>query len=215
MAASDPIQIGSDLLLVHEGTADTHVVGQLVRDHGIEGFQFLPLNGQAKMRAFFKGLSASPHFKTPVPGYGHPVRGLAIVLDAETDAEATFQRVRAALIASNLPISEAAGGVAEGALRVGVFLVPDNRSPGKIETLCLRSVQGDPAWPCLEVFFNCIRERGGKWPDNMDKARAQAFLSTRPQPDLPVGLAALEGYWDFANAAFAPLVLFLKQVAQE
>ena len=203
MAASDPVQIGSDLLLVHEGTADAHVIGQLVRDNGIEGFQFLPLNGQGKIRAFFKGLSASPHFKTPVPGYEHPVRGLAIVLDAETDAAATFQRVRDALISASLPVPEVAGGVVEGALRVGIFLVPDNHSPGKIETLCLLSVQNDPAWPCLDVFFNCIRDRGGQWPENMDKARTQAFLATRPKPDKPVGLAALEGYWDLTNAAFA------------
>lgn len=57
---------------------------------------------------------------------------------------------------------------------------------------------------------SCFRERGGKLPDNMDKARAQAFLSTRPKPHLPVGLAATEGYWDFASLAFTPLVDFLR-----
>ena len=149
-----------------------------------------------------------------MPGYDHPVRGLAIVLDAETDAAATFQGVRDALIAANLPTPETAGGIAPGTLRLGVFLVPDNQSPGKIETLCLNSVQNDPAWPCLDIFFNCIRDRGGHWPENMDKARAQAFLATRPKPALPVGLAALEGYWDFTSAAFAPLTAFLRQVAQ-
>ena len=215
MAASDPLQIGSDLLLVHEGTADRHIIGELSRRSEIQGFQHLSMNGQGKMRAFLKALSASPHFKSPVPGFEHPVRALAIVLDAETDAVATFQRVRDALVAADLPNPDEAGGIVEGALRVGVFLVPDNKSPGKIETLCLRSVEGDPAWACLEVFFDCVRERGGAVPENLDKARAQAFLATRPQPDLPVGLAALEGYWDFANPAFEPLVTFLRQVAGE
>lgn len=213
MAASDPLQIGSDLLLVHEGDADRHIIGELTRRVEIRGFQPLSMKGQGKMRPFLKALSASPHFKSPVPGFEHPVRALAIVLDAEEDATATFQRVRAALAAANLPTPNEAGGIVEGTLRVGVFLAPDNRSPGKIETLCLHSVENDPAWPCLEVFFNCVRERGGKIPANIDKARAQAFLATRPQPDLPVGLAALEGYWDFTNRAFEPLVTFLRQMA--
>lgn len=214
MAASDPLQIQRDLLLIHEGiAADLHVLGELVRRSEIQGFQFFPMKGQGNMRPFLKALSASPHFRASVPGFEHSVRALAIVLDAEKDAVATFQRVRDALVAADLPTPDKAGGVVEGALRVGVFLVPDNMSSGKIETLCLRSVEGDPAWVCLEVFFGCVRERGGAVPENLDKAHAQAFLATRAQPDLPVGLAALEGYWDFAHPAFEPLVTFLRQVA--
>lgn len=213
MAAGDPIQIGSDLLLVHEGTADLNVLGALMRHAGIEGFQPLPLNGQTKMRAFFKGLAASPHFKAAVPGYGHPVRSLAIVLDAERDVAGTFQRVRDALASAGLPAPAIPGEILAGSPRVGIYLVPDNQSAGKIETLCLRSVEDDPAWGCLDVFFDCVRQRGGNLPTDQDKARAQAFLSTRPQPDLPVGLAALEGYWRFENPAFAPLIAFLREIS--
>lgn len=213
MAASDPVQIGCDLLLVHEGTADGNVLGALMRHATVQGFQLLSMDGQDKMRRFFKGLALSPHFKNPVPGYEHPVRALAIVLDAETEAGATFQSVRDALTSAGLPAPDAPGEMLEGPLRVGVFLVPDNQSPGKIEALCLRSVEDDPAWNCLDGFFNCVRERGGELPANMDKARAQAFLSTRPEPNLPVGLAALEGYWRFESAAFGPLITFLRQLS--
>ena len=207
MAAGDPVQIQSDMLLVHEGVAsDLHVLGALLRHAGIQGLQPLALGGQSKMRGFFKSLALSPHFKDSV-------RSLGIVLDAESDATATFQKVRDALIAAGLSAPAAPGEIAVGLPYVGVFLVPDNKSPGMIETLCLRSVEGDPAWNCLDVFFNCVRERGGTLPTNIDKARAQAFLSTRPQPDLPVGLAALEGYWKFESAAFTPLVGFLRELS--
>ena len=213
MAKRDPLQIGSDLLLLHEGNADLKVLGALLRHASITGYQLIEVGGHSKLRALLKALVLTPHFKNPVPGFGHPVRAMAVVLDAETDAAATFQSVCDALVAAGLPAPGAAGDITQGPPRVGLFLVPDNRSPGKIETLCLESVRDDPAWSCLDVFFSCVRERGGVLPTNMDKARAQAFLSTRANPALPVGLAADEGYWRFENGAFQGLVTFLRTVA--
>lgn len=214
MAKRDPLQIGSDLLLLHEGTADLKVLGALMRHGGIEGYQPIEVGGHSKLRALLKALVLTPHFKNPIPNFGHPVRAVAVVLDSETDAGATFQSVRDALVAAGLPVPGTAGEIAPGPLKVGVFLVPDNRSPGKIETLCLESVRDDPAWSCLDVFFSCVRECGGVLPKNIDKARAQAFLSTRANPALPVGLAAEEGYWRFENAAFQNLAAFLRTVAE-
>lgn len=214
MAKGDPLQIGSDLLLLHEGTADLQVLGKLLREGQIQGYQPIEVGGHSKLRALLKALVLTPHFKNPVPGFEHPVRAVAVVLDAEADPGATFQSVHDALVGAGLPAPDAAGRIAQGPLKVGVFLVPDNQSPGKIETLCLESVRDDPAWSCLEVFFACVRERGGALPDNLDKARAQAFLSTRANPALPVGLAAQEGYWRFESEAFQSLVTFLRTVAE-
>ena len=214
MAAGEIIEIRSDLLLVHEGKADLHVLRELRSRLLIGGYQSLPLNGQSNRRRYLKALALSPHFKTPVPDFDHPVRALAVVLDAETNAMGTFNGIRDALLNAGLPTPDAPGGIAEGPLRVGVFLVPDNASPGMIETLCLRSVQDDPAWACLDDFFACVVNCGGTLPVNMDKAKAQAFLATRPTPNLPVGLAAEEGYWNFEHQAFAPLAAFLRTLAQ-
>ena len=214
MAKLDPLQIGSDLLLLHEGTADRKILGALMSHADIQGYQQIEVGGHSKLRALLKALVLTPHFQNPVPGFGHPVRAVAVVLDAETDARATFQSVRDALVAAGLPTPGAAGEIAPGPLRVGVFLLPDNRSPGKVETLCLESVRDDPAWSCLDAFFSCVRDRGGVLPDNMDKARAQAFLATRTNPALPVGLAAEEGYWRLEHAAFRNLATFLRTVAE-
>jgi len=212
MVKRDPLQIGSDLLLLHEGTADLKVLGALMRQAGIEGYQPIEVGGHSKLRALLKALVLTPHFKTPVPGFEHPVRAVAVVLDAETNAEATFQSVRDALGAAGIPAPVTAGEIVEGPLKVGVFLVPDNQSAGKIESLCLDSVRDDPAWSCLDRFFACVRERGGVLPENMDKASAQAFLATRPNPALPVGLAAEEGYWRFESVGFQKLAAFLRLV---
>lgn len=213
MSISDTNQIISDLLLVHEGKADIHILRELRKYRSIEGFQSLNLKGQSNRGRYFKALAFSPHFKTPVPDRAGPVRALAVVLDAESDMAGTFAGIRGALLNAGLPAPDESGGIAEGPLRVGVFLVPDNQSPGMIETLCLQSVDADPAWACLDGYFQCVVDRGGALPTNMDKARAQAFLSTRPKPDLPVGLAAEEGYWNFGHQAFTPLAQFLQRMA--
>ena len=213
MPAVEANQIISDRLLVHEGKADIHILRALRGVRSIEGYQSFNLKGQRNRGGYFKGLALSPHFRTPVPGHAGPVRALAIVLDAEADAERTFTGVRDALLNAGLPAPDAPGDITDGPLRVGVFLVPDNHSPGMIETLCLQSVAADPAWACLDGYFQCFVDHGGILPVNMDKARAQAFLATRPEPDLPVGLAAEEGYWNLGHPAFTPLAEFLQRMA--
>lgn len=213
MPSSDPVRISSDLLLVCEGRADEKVLGGLMRARGIAGYQPIPLQGHTNKRAFLKSLALSPHFRGRVPGHGHPVRGLAVVLDAERSAPDTFASLRAALAEAGFAAPERPGAIAEGSPRTGVFLLPDNILPGKIETLCMASVAGDPAWGCLDGFFECVAQRGGALPADCDKARAQAFLATRREPDLPVGLASDKGYWDFANPCFDPPTEFLKTVA--
>ncbi len=213
MAIGDTIQIGFDLLLVHEGQNDFRVLQKLRKHRAIDDFQSLDLKGQSNRGKYFKALALSPHFKTPVPGCAGPVRALAVVLDAESDMAGTFAGVRDALLNAGLPAPDTPGGIVEGPLRVGVFLVPDNQSPGMIETLCLQSVDTDPAWACLDGYFQCVVGRGGTLPVNMAKARAQAFLATRPKPDLPVGLAAEKGYWNFGHEAFTPLAEFLRRMA--
>jgi len=214
MAKRDPLQIGSDLLLLHEGTTDLKVIGKLMRNFRIEGYQPIEVGGQSRLRALLKALVLAPHFKNPIPGIGNPVRAMAVVLDAEADANSTFRSICDSLAAADLPAPEKAGSISQHPLKVGVFLVPDNRSPGKIEDLCLESVCKDPVWACLDPFFKCVSERGAQLPENMAKARAQAFLATRKNPALPVGLAADEGYWQFEHEGFKNLAAFLQAVAE-
>lgn len=213
MPARDATQITHDLLLVVEGQAEIPIFREMRRHHSIEGFQTFAINGRNKQRGFFKNLAVSPHFRTPVADCAGLMRAVAVVLDAEDDAASTFRSVRDALLNAGLPAPDAPGGIAEGELRVGVFLVPDNQTPGMIETLCLRSVDGDPALACLDEYFRCFVAGGGTLPTNMHKARAQAFLATRPKPNLSVGIAAEERYWSLGHAAFSPLTDFLRKLA--
>lgn len=203
----DPIKIDSDRLLLCEGKTTGLVLGPLGRHFEIQGFQPFDFGSKDNFGNFLEDLKVLPGFETRV-------RTLAIVRDAEDDAVGAFASVRTSLLASNLPAPEAGGKIAIGPLRVGVFIVPDNASPGMIETLCMQSVEDDPAFGCVVSLFECVLRQTGELPTNLHKARAQAFLATRTKVDYHVGRAADEGVWNFKHQVFAPLVEFLKTLAE-
>jgi hypothetical protein len=202
--AQDPIKIELDRLLLCEGKTTRLVLGPLCRHFEIQGFQPFDFGSKDNFGNFLEDIKVLPGFAG--------VKAIAVVRDAEDDANAAFASVRNSLLEANLPVPEKAGGIAPESPHVGVFLVPDNTSPGMIETLCMLSVGADPAFSCVEKFFACVSERATAHPTNLHKAHAQAFLATRPKVEYHVGRAADDGVWDFNHAAFAPLVQFLRQL---
>jgi len=68
----------------------------------------------------------------------------------------------------------------------------------------------DPVRPCLDTYLRCIEEKRGAIPVHLlPKARAHAYLASRPTPDKRVGEAAMNGYWPWDAPAFAPLLAFV------
>jgi len=91
---------------------------------------------------------------------------------------------------------------------VSVYILPDCKGAGMLETLCLQSVAKDAVLPCVDEYLDCI-QTGGNLPGNLDKARLHAFLASRPKPDLQLGEAASAGYWPWDHPAFERLKEFL------
>jgi len=86
--------------------------------------------------------------------------------------------------------------------RVSFLILPDGVQSGKLETVCLESVAADLAMPCVDQYFACLQTAGFAVPTNVEKARVQAFLASRPASGLLLGQAAQAGFWPFAHAAF-------------
>jgi hypothetical protein len=204
--ATDPIKIDSERLLLCEGKTTNLVLGPLLRRYEIRGFQPIDFGSKDHFSDFIQDLRL-------VPGFSVGVKSIAIVRDAETEAPNAFASVRRSLLAAGLPSPDAAGKTVDGPPQVGVFIVPDNASPGMIETLCMQSVEDDPAVGCVREFFDCVADRAGRRPANIHKARAQAFLATLETVDYHVGRAADRGSWNFDHRAFGPLIEFLRRLA--
>jgi Protein of unknown function (DUF3226) len=127
-----------------------------------------------------------------------------VVRDAETNAVGAIAAVRDALRDANfaVPPQPLAQAGAPATLRVSFLILPDGVNSGKLETVCLESVAADPAMPCVDQYFACLQAAGLAIPSNIEKARVQAFLASRPASGLLLGQAAHAGLWPFGHAAF-------------
>ena len=77
------------------------------------------------------------------------------------------------------------GGTIMDALpRVGVWLMPDNRSTGEIEDFAQRMIpHDDPAWPLAQQYIRDIPEEAKKFrATKTSRAELHAWLATREEP---------------------------------
>jgi hypothetical protein len=143
------------------------------------------------------------------PGF-RDVVSLGIVRDAEIDAKSAFQSVRDSLACAELPVPEKPKVAAPGTPATSVFILPDCEKSGMLETLCLEAVTNDPAIPCVEDYFDCLKRSGIDVPSNLAKAQTHAFLASRSKPGLSLRWAAREGYWPWTDSAFDGLKAFVR-----
>ena len=135
---------------------------------------------------------------------------LGVVRDADCDPNAAFQSVCSALQGAQLPEPSQPEIFEGNRPQVGILVLPDAKTAGMLEALCLKSVVGDPAMSCIQEYFNCVEQQLGSSPKNVNKARVQAFLASRPEHVAHLGLGALKGYWSWKDTAFDHVKQFLR-----
>ena len=134
---------------------------------------------------------------------------IGIVRDADTSAASAFQSVQGSLRNAGLSVPNEMLVASEGTPKIAVFVMPDNSAEGALEDLCLATLEGDPAMPCVADFLQCVNGVVETPPQNVAKARMHAFLASREDSELRLGEAAQRGYLPWGNAAFDPLTEFL------
>jgi hypothetical protein len=170
-------------LLIGEGQDEVRFFGPLLRHLGRFDIQVTDYSGKAKLKTF---LATLPR----IPGFAN-LEMLAITVDADDDANAAAGSIQQAIADANLPAG----------LQHSVHVLPDTKSPGALETLCLDAVLGKHSRTCLELYLNCCHERGllPEWSvGNAAKARMQSWLAIQERPGLRLGEAAEAGLipWD-------------------
>lgn len=203
------VKIVRSKILVVEGRDEEMFFDAALQDHlGLTDIQIMPIGGKTKLTLNMKG---------PVNDVGFPmVRSLAILRDADLTAPGAatvaagqaFQSVCGSLQHVGLPCPAAHGRFAIGPPRVGIFIVPNGVDDGMLETLCLLSVASLAEYPCVDGYLQCLQGHG-VIPSNLHKARAHAWLASRPEPDKRVGEAAQASYWPWNSGAFQDLWSFI------
>ena len=150
------------------------------------------------------------------PGFQN-VRRLGVVSDAETSddpvrtAERAFQSMRSALENAGLPVPARPAEFTDpdaDRLAVAVLILPGGNREGMIETLLCETFAGTAVDRCIADFFRCVEE-SDEPIHRPDKARAHAYLATKPDPHVSVGVAAQKGYWNLDHAALEDVRGFL------
>ena len=118
---------------------------------------------------------------------------VGILVDANDNLQSRWQAVEGRLQAAGitLPAGPAVGGtIIDGRPRVGVWLMPDNESPGELEDFIAEMIpSGDPVWPLSETYIDSIPENHRKFAaGKILRAKVHAWLAARERPR-PMGLA--------------------------
>ena len=217
--------MGRRMLLV-EGKDDKYVVEHLCRAHGIEiSFEIVlpkePMPGEEPDGGVRPLLDQVPQRLKQ-----SDLDRLAVLLDADEDAQSRWTQLRDRLLAkgySDVPQSPVKGGTIIdfkhelGAIRFGVWMMPDNRLPGTLEDfLAFLVPDGDRMLPRVDQFLKSIPATERLFPDKaLPKARIHTFLAIQKEPGKPLGLAITFRYLDAGKETVKPFLNWLQSVLIE
>ena len=111
---------------------------------------------------------------------------IGILADANDDINARWQSIRSRMPDRiDLPERPISGGIiVESQPRVGVWLMPDNASPGQLEDFVQRMIPTDDTiWPLAERYIDDIPTPDRKFPPSkISRAKLYAWLAARQDP---------------------------------
>jgi hypothetical protein len=183
-----------------------------------EWVEAMGLKAQLEVRDYLSLNDLTPFLKlfTGYKEFREIVTSVAVVRDAEANpASSAFDSVCAALNAVNLPCPDAIASFSTGSPRTGIFVLPDCRNPGMLETLCWSVLQADSKYAqhlgCVTDYVACLRKANAEIR-NEPKALVWTFLAGMGLFDPQVGRAAQAKVWEWTSPAFQPLSAFLKSI---
>jgi hypothetical protein len=198
--------ITHETLLIVEGRDVFRFFLKLLQSQGLnEDVELRNFGGVTDLREYLKTLRLISGF--------HRVTSLGVVRDCESDPEAAFQSIRSALSNAGFAVPSAPLQAAGNDPRVRVMLLPDASTPGMLETLCWRSLSGNPLVRCVEEFVSCVGTATGSAVPKPDKSRIHAFIAAQEDPQYLLGQAAHAGYFPLGSPAFDETKSFLQSLA--
>ena len=205
--------IEREVQLLVEGNDERNFFEAFVGHLQVENLQIQVLHGKDRLNESLETLAGTTGFRQ--------VKGIGIVRDADRSAHAAFQSVQKSLRNANqavgtwsgvrFPIPQRPEERAGEAPCLSVLILPGGGAGGMLETMLCRTFDGTDVDRCIDQFFQCVDEAGSR-VHRRDKARARAYLATKPHPHVSVGVAAQKGYWDFDHAAFDGVRGFLRSL---
>lgn len=173
--------------LLVEGYDDQHVVWALLKHFNV--LQNFVVDEKKGIENVFKTF--------PVLLKGSEIDAVAIVIDADIDAQARWMKFRSAIEKLgyiNCPGAPPAGGLIleqVGLPKIGAWIMPDNSLPGMLEDFIGYLVpEGDILWSYTIKTLDEMPTGIAEFKNiHLSKARIHTWLSWKEDPGTPMGLA--------------------------
>lgn len=208
----DKIKIEHEIQLLVEGNDARNFFKAFVTHLELEGVQIQNFGGVHELRGFLAAFVNAPGFgevaSIGVVRDAENVPGGRVQTNAETPAARAFRSVRDSLVQVALPAPRHPAEPAGEHPTVRALIIPGDGDSGMLETLLCRTFVNTAVDGCIDDFLRCAAE-SGQPVRRPDKARAHAWIATKPDPHVSVGVAALKGYWDFDHDALGGIRQFL------
>lgn len=192
-------------LLLVEGNDDEHVIGNLCERGSV------PRMFRIEQKIGVDELLRSIRAHLQEPG----LRVLGIVADANTDPDGRWQSISGQIARAGVDAPAAPdpnGTVIEGEVRVGVWLMPDNRAPGELEDFIRSMIPlEDPVWPRAEQYIDGIPQEHRRFKaPKTTRAKVHAWLAAQERPR-PMGQAISAGDLDVTQATARTFLTWLER----
>ena len=164
-------------LLLVEGQDDQHFVQHLLsKEPELPFFSILNKDGIDNL---IKGISS----EVKVPGR----KILGILVDGNSNPMERWRQIANEFKKLKIEPNEVPdrpkqeGLIINSTPKIGVWLMPDNKSPGEIENFAVQMVpENDPIWPFSKKYIEKIPDEKRLFsPDKIEKAQFFAWLATR------------------------------------
>ena len=192
-------------LVLCEGKDEVAVIEELCAARGIGSLTLERFEGKDNLTNVLRELPKRPVFAQ------QQVESLAVLLDANGDPEAAWQRVRDA-VQNHLKVFLPERGVFVGEKpKIAGYIVAGSDGKGMLEDLCLLALSSKPGYQCLSEYFRCLSENTER-KEYHAKAKFRAWMSSQSEFDLGLGLAASKGFVPWDATAFDALAQFLARM---
>ena len=196
-----PTRIEVPVQLLVEGNDHRNFFEALADHLGIKDVQIQNFGGVRELSRFLDGFVVMRDFAT--------VQRIGIVRDAEASAASALQSVQRSLAEVELPVPDRVEAPSDGLPAVSVLVLPGDGKSGMLENILCDAFADTEEDLCIDEYFDCLGRRAGLSVRNPAKARVHAWLATRSQPHVSVGVAAKKGYWNLDDGPFSAIRSFL------
>jgi len=182
----------------------------------------LLVEGKGNFKNFLQALSKDRNFCN--------IKKMAFVRDADEDAKSAFHSIKYNIkdavkesevydsIAgwySKLELSNSNNVISIDDIRLGIYIMPDNKNNGTLEDLCIEYIKSDPVKDCVFKYIDCIEcclKKSGKNLKNKSKSMVYSYLSSKMADSPSIGVAAQQSIFDFSNSCFYGIKDFLEKM---